>query len=226
MLLLLLAGAWYFLFPLGDGGDGTWQCTHHSLYRAENAERWRGYLRERGWLDDVPARIAGGVFAGSARKLLVFTGSSSIVGWRTLAADFPGYDTLNRGFGGSTFLDLNYWLDALVLKHAPDLVVVYEGDNDLCQGHSLSTLLTWHDETVRLLNASLPRTPVIFVSPKPCPDRARLRAEYLAATLGIGARCAADQPPPQAAAASAATVRQEYLQLVNLWVGWWFVRSV
>jgi hypothetical protein len=35
----------------------------------------------------------------------LFVGSSSIVNWRTLIADFPRYSVLNRGFGGSETAD-------------------------------------------------------------------------------------------------------------------------
>ena len=35
-----------------------------------------------------------------AKGGIVFVGSSSIVRWKSLKEDFPGYNVINRGFGG------------------------------------------------------------------------------------------------------------------------------
>ena len=37
------------------------------------------------------------------KKLVVFTGSSSIVRWKSVENDFPNYNVINNGFGGSVF---------------------------------------------------------------------------------------------------------------------------
>ena len=80
------------------------------------------------------------VFIKSDKKLIVFIGSSSIRFWMGLKNDFSEYDILNRGFGGSIFSDLNFFIEDLVIKHNPDLIVIYEGDNDINAGQEISLI--------------------------------------------------------------------------------------
>src|SRR5688572_560057 len=65
---------------------------------------------------------------------IVFTGSSSIAMWKTIATDIAPLRVINRGFGGSTMADAVYWLDAVALARKPRAIVVYEGDNDIAFG--------------------------------------------------------------------------------------------
>ena len=44
------------------------------------------------------------------KNIILFTGSSSIRMWKNLQESFPGYNVLNRGFGGSTLADLDRYL--------------------------------------------------------------------------------------------------------------------
>ena len=62
---------------------------------------------------------------------IVFTGSSSIELWHSLNSDMSPLIVINRGIAGSTFEDLIYWINPLVLKYKPRALVVYEGDNDI-----------------------------------------------------------------------------------------------
>src|SRR6185503_5477682 len=65
------------------------------------------------------------------KNAIVFVGSSSIVRWKSLAADFPGLRVVNRGFGGSQLADSVNFADRIVIPYAPRQVVVYAGGNDL-----------------------------------------------------------------------------------------------
>jgi hypothetical protein len=101
---------------------------------------------------------------------IVFTGSSSIVGWTSLALDMAPLPVANRGFGGSTSLQLWWYADRAVLARRPRVVVVYVGDNDLFQanvtvGNYLKYIRLLRDETWQVL----PRTRLVFVSIKPSP---------------------------------------------------------
>src|SRR5437764_4743157 len=62
---------------------------------------------------------------------VVFTGSSSIARWKDLAKDFPNQQVINRGFGGSTLPEVNHFLDRIVTKHRPRVVVLFCGGNDM-----------------------------------------------------------------------------------------------
>jgi lysophospholipase L1-like esterase len=102
---------------------------------------------------------------------VVFVGSSSIKNWTNVAADFPGVSLLNRGFGGSTLVDVVYYEDRVVLSYRPRLVVLYAGDNDLAQGRTPEQVLGDYRAFVRRLRSVLPRTRLVYVSIKPSPSR-------------------------------------------------------
>src|SRR5207253_773152 len=57
---------------------------------------------------------------------IVFTGSSTIVGWK-LPRSFPMLDAINRGFGGSQLADAVHFAPRTVTKYKPRLVVLYSG---------------------------------------------------------------------------------------------------
>lgn len=73
---------------------------------------------------------------------VLFVGSSSIRLWTTLAEDFPGYDTLNRGFGGSWLADSVRLIDRIVIPYKPSAIVLYAGTNDLADHRSPETVVS------------------------------------------------------------------------------------
>ena len=62
---------------------------------------------------------------------VLFIGSSSIRRWQQLAHDFPEYDIIQRGFGGSQFSDVNRYLHDIVLPYDPRAIVIFEGTNEI-----------------------------------------------------------------------------------------------
>jgi lysophospholipase L1-like esterase len=102
---------------------------------------------------------------------VLFTGSSSIKLWETLASDFPGVRTINRGFGGSEIEDAIAHVDTLVLRHRPSQVVFYSGDNDLNEGKDPARVAADYKRFVDAVHARLPATRVVIISVKPSPDR-------------------------------------------------------
>jgi lysophospholipase L1-like esterase len=115
----------------------------------------------------------------AVRDLVLFTGSSTIRIWTGLAADFPQYHILNRGFGGSEMSDLLYYADTLILSYHPSMVFIYEGDNDLADGKDPAEIAGTARKLLRKIRSELPDIPVIFFSAKPSPSRWRLKDAYL-----------------------------------------------
>src|SRR5258708_31936147 len=64
----------------------------------------------------------------------LFVGSSSIRFWKTLAADMAPAPALNRGFGGSTVADVDYYFDQWAAPYRPPAIVFYSGWDDLSPG--------------------------------------------------------------------------------------------
>ncbi len=98
---------------------------------------------------------------------VLFVGSSSIHGWKTLADNFPELYVLNRGMGGSHMSDLNYFIEDLVFPYGPNAIVVYEGDNDIAAGKTPEKVMADYQSFVNQVFARWPDMPIFFISIKP-----------------------------------------------------------
>jgi len=111
-------------------------------------------------------------------KLVVFTGSSSIVMWKDVADYFPDYNVINNGFGGSLFSDLLYFYNKVVTRYNPDILFIYEGDNDIAGNKKTRKINKDFKSLVNKLKTDLPETKVVFISPKPSIARWNLKKQY------------------------------------------------
>lgn len=128
--------------------------------------------------DDVNQLIASDSTLNK-KNIVLFTGSSSIRFWASLATDFPKRNVVNRGFGGSEMSDLIYFADKLILPYRPKQIFIYEGDNDINNGKTLDEILSDASKLLALIREKLPRkTRVLFISPKPSMLRWSLKDKY------------------------------------------------
>lgn len=100
-------------------------------------------------------------------RSVLFVGSSSIGGWKTLTSDFRELDVLNRGFGGSHMSDLVYYMDDIVLPYHPNAILVYEGDNDIAAGKTPERILADYNIFLSRVLEKWPEKPIFFISIKP-----------------------------------------------------------
>jgi lysophospholipase L1-like esterase len=98
---------------------------------------------------------------------ILFVGSSSIRMWETLQQDFPGFQVINRGFGGSELADALRFADRIILPYRPRMVVVYAGDNDLANGTTPERIFSDYNALVQLIRQHLPNTEIAYISVKP-----------------------------------------------------------
>jgi len=116
----------------------------------------------------------------STDGLVLFTGSSSIRIWNDISEYFPGYNIVNRGFGGSQTSDLLYYTDQLILSVKPAKIFIYEGDNDLAGGKTSTQIIATTDSLLqRIRQKFTTAVPVYFISPKPSVARWKLKDAYL-----------------------------------------------
>lgn len=101
---------------------------------------------------------------------ILFVGSSSIRMWQTHIS-FPELKVINRGFGGSHTSDAIYFAERIVIPYKPNIIVFYEGDNDIASGKSPQRVLEDYKTFVNLVNKKLPKTPIIFIAIKPSSSR-------------------------------------------------------
>lgn len=152
--MLALAMAW----PLAAGAEDP--------FMTQVASRWESDFATFELADRQAPPTQGGV---------VFVGSSSIRRWDGLEQRF-GTDMpiIKRGFGGSTLRDCAQYVQRLVTRYQPRLVVVYAGDNDLAEGRSPQEVLESFTAFVDGVRRELPAARIAFVSIKPSPMRSAL----------------------------------------------------
>lgn len=156
--------------------------TPHPAYPA--ADRYEGAIRH------FEAREAENP---PPKGTTVFVGSSSMAGWHgTLHGDFAPLEVIPRGFGGSNYLDALHFVDALVLRHRPRAVVVYEGDNDVARGAPPEAVAATAGEFVDRIHAELPDCRIHILSIKPSPARWNLWPKMRRANRLLADLCAGD----------------------------------
>lgn len=112
------------------------------------------------------------------KKLLLFTGSSSIAMWKDVQERFPGYNVINNGFGGSHFSDLIYFYDELIENRNPDILFIYEGDNDVAGKKKPRRILDDAKKLHEMIREDFPDIKIVFIAPKPSVARWNLKKEY------------------------------------------------
>ncbi len=146
--------------------------------------------QEDQWKKEVDRLIESRIEREVGKKgMLVLTGSSSARLWKNVADVFPEYTVVNNGFGGSQMHELLYYLDDLVIDLAPDIVLIYEGDNDIAAEKSSLEIIKATKEVIHKIKASLPQTEVFLISPKPSLARWELAEKYLELNKELEALC-------------------------------------
>lgn len=102
---------------------------------------------------------------------IIFTGSSFIRLWTNLAADFPGYPVINRGFGGCHLPDVYNYADRIIIPHQPRQIVIYAGGNDINSKKSPRIVFGDFVALMTRLRAALPDVKLAFISCPPSPKR-------------------------------------------------------
>lgn len=98
---------------------------------------------------------------------ILFTGSSSVRLWDSLADDMAPAQVINRGFGGSTIADVDDNFDRVVVAYRPKAIFFYAGENDLSAGKPAAQVFADFQRFVALKSQALGDTPVYFISLKP-----------------------------------------------------------
>ena len=122
---------------------------------------------------------------------IVFTGSSTIARWKTLADYFPGFRVVNRGFGGSQMEDSLYFAERILVAHEPAAVVIFAGSNDINAGKSPDVVVENFKAFVAKVRAALPKTEIRYIEITTSPIRWAQRDKVVEANKQIRAFCEA-----------------------------------
>ena len=136
------------------------------------------YSRANLWEKEIAAFVRADKEEFPKKGKILFVGSSSIRGWKTLKDDFSEFYTINRGFGGSHLEDVNFYADQIVFRYEPKLIVLYAGENDLVAGKSVETVFDDFVKFVASVRNKLPKSRVVAISVKPSPERWVFAAKF------------------------------------------------
>lgn len=112
------------------------------------------------------------------KDTLVFAGSSSIRMWKNVQEYFPEYNVINNGFGGSHFSDLIHFYDELIKKWNPDILFIYEGDNDVAAEKKPAAILKDAKKLHQMIRQDFPKTKIVFIAAKPSIARWHFKSQY------------------------------------------------
>lgn len=119
------------------------------------------------WEKEVAAFEASDRTNPPPKDALLFTGSSTIRKWTTLARDFPNQPVINRGVGGSEVVDITHFADRIVFPYEPKMIFFRCGGNDIAAGKSAEQVFADFKEFVATVRTKLPETEIVFISWNP-----------------------------------------------------------
>jgi hypothetical protein len=102
---------------------------------------------------------------------VLFVGSASIVGWRSLKTDMAPAPVVARGLGDSTVEDQIFFFDKLVAPYRPRAIFLYAGENDIVNGLEPKDVLGDMKKFMDLKRKVLGATPVYYIAAKASPAR-------------------------------------------------------
>jgi lysophospholipase L1-like esterase len=152
-----------------------WVALAASTAAAQQPDRWERFVAAYDEADKVYPPL---------KHEIVFVGSSTIRRW-DVASYFPDLKIINRGIDGTELSDAVRYIDRLVLRYEPRLVVVYAGDNDIGGGKISEQVSVDFERFVRAVHAKLPDARILYIGIKPSPlrwlqvDRMRLANQVI-----------------------------------------------
>ena len=124
---------------------------------------------------------------------IVCTGSSSMRMWHPrIQKDLTGLTIVTRGFGGSHYTDVIYYVEELVLKYQPRALLIYEGDNDAAYGKAPNQIFHDFKFLVQRIRQNLPELRFYVIGSKPSLSRWDIVEQMQAANALIKAYCRKD----------------------------------
>lgn len=113
---------------------------------------------------------------------ILLIGSSSFTMWKDVHDYFPGRKFINRGFGGSSLFDLNFYSAELLGPYKPKQILIYCGENDFAVNDKLKPREVYNRfrHFYNEIRKYHPNVPVAFISIKLSPSRKHLWPKFTA----------------------------------------------
>ena len=107
------------------------------------------------------------------KDAILFLGSSSFTRWTDVAQYFPDKVIINRAFGGSRLVDLNYYTEDLLNPYSPKQIVIYCGENDIVYKDkpNAEEVFKRFKQFYNTVRTQFPKANIAYVSIKYSPSR-------------------------------------------------------
>ena len=114
------------------------------------------------------------------KDAILMIGSSSFTMWQDVGNYFPDKVLINRGFGGSSLKDLNYYSADLLQPYQPKQILIYCGENDFASDPKLTSkeVFKRYKTFFSAIRKQFPNVPVAYVSTKMSPSREHLWKQF------------------------------------------------
>ena len=119
------------------------------------------------WEKEIAAMDAADRTSPPPKGEVLFIGSSTIRMWKSLPQDYPEHRVINRGFGGSQIVDATHFAPRLIFPHAPRVIFLRSGGNDINAGKSPDQVFADYKDFVAVIHAKLPQTEIIYIGLAP-----------------------------------------------------------
>lgn len=115
------------------------------------------------------------------KDAILFIGSSSFTKWKDVQNYFPDYTIINRGFGGSVLNDVIRYEKDIIFPYQPRQIVIYCGENDIASSDTVSGKIAAKrfKQLFTDIRKVYPKTPVAFISFKPCESRWHMKERMI-----------------------------------------------
>jgi len=114
-----------------------------------------------------------------AKGSILFIGSSSFTKWTEPENVYKNYGAINRDFGGSTLVDVNFYVKNIVFPYEARQIVIYSGKNDIASGSSAVETLNRFATLFTSIRNYQPNVPLVYISMKQSPSRVKFLSTIL-----------------------------------------------
>lgn len=107
----------------------------------------------------------------------MFIGSSTIRLWN-LGAAFPGYNVVNKGFGGAEAFETKSFMKLFLKDVKPKNIFIYVGENDVAASRNLMRTIYHIQENIMYAKLYSPDSKIFYISIKPSPSRIKFEKNF------------------------------------------------
>jgi hypothetical protein len=115
------------------------------------------------WEKEIAAFEASDRMNPPPKHAILFTGSSMIRKWTSLAQTFPDQPVVRRGVGGCEIVDVTHFADRIVFPYEPKMIFLRAGGNDIANGKSPEEVFNDYKDFVKTIHDKLPETEIVFI---------------------------------------------------------------